>query len=68
VVVAVEFAVSVAGTELADVTFTDAGMEQVTGLVGLAGVVVTAQLRVTVPVKALAGVTFMVEVLPVFTF
>jgi cell division ATPase FtsA len=68
VVVAVEFAVSVVGTELADVTFTDAGMEQVTGLVGLAGVVVTAQLRVTVPVKALAGVTFMVEVLPVFTF
>ena len=63
-----EFAVSVVGTELADVTFTDAGMEQVTGLVGLAGVVVTAQLRVTVPVKALAGVTFMVEVLPVFTF
>jgi hypothetical protein len=63
-VVEVEFAVSVAVTELVVVRLTEDGMEQVTGLVPPAGAVVTWQLKVTVPVKAFAGVTYIVEVLP----
>jgi hypothetical protein len=37
----------------------------VAGLVGVAGVVVTAQARLTAPVKPFAGTTEMVAVLPV---
>ena len=46
---------------------TEAGMLQVAGLVGLAGVAVTAQVRLTVPVKPPSGVTVTVEVLPVLS-
>lgn len=38
---------------------------QVAGLVGLLGLVVTAQVRPTLPVKPFAGVTVTIEVLPV---
>ena len=41
------------------------GMLQVTGLVALAGEVVTAQVSVTEPVNPFDGVTLTVEVLPV---
>ncbi len=58
---AVSIAVVVAGNVM------EAGIAQVTGLVAPEGAVVTAQLRLTVPVKPLAGVAVMVEVLPVFT-
>ena len=46
-------------------TLTEDVTAQVAGLVGLAGVIVTAQVRATAPVKPLDGVTVMVEVLPV---
>lgn len=42
---------------------TEAGTEQVAGLVGLAKVVVTAQERLTVPVNPPDGIALMVEVL-----
>ena len=63
-VVAVEFAVRVAVTA-PDVTLTEDGMLQVTGLAAPVGMVVTEQARLTAPVNPLAGVTVMVEVLPV---
>jgi hypothetical protein len=46
---------------------TDTGMPHVTGLVAFVGAVVTEQLRATVPVKPLEGVTVMVDVLPIVT-
>jgi len=64
VVVEVEFAVSVAVCTVAPVMLTDDGMLQVAGLVAFAGAVVTEQLRATVPVKPLEGVTVIVDVLP----
>jgi hypothetical protein len=67
VVVVVEFAVSVAVCTPAPVMTTDDGMLQVTGLVALAGAVVTAQLRVTVPVNPLDGVAVIVDISPVVT-
>ena len=63
VVVEVEFAVSVAVVVPGNVI--DDGMLQVTGLVGLGGVVVTEQLRFTVPVSPPEGVTVIVDVFPV---
>lgn len=65
VVVVVEFAVSVAVCTPAPVMPTDDGMLQVTGLVAFVGAVVTEQLKATVPVKPLEGVTVIVDVLPV---
>jgi hypothetical protein len=64
VVVDVELAVSVAVTALVPVTLTDDGIEQVTGLVAPLGGE-TEQLRPTLPVNPLEGVTLIVEVLPV---
>jgi hypothetical protein len=57
-------AVSVAVTALADVTFSEAGTLQVTGLVAPKGPV-TAQLRETVPVNPFNAVMLTVEVFPV---
>lgn len=55
--------IDVCAVELAKVT--DAGERlQVAGLVAPEGELVTAQVSVTVPVNELAGVTVMVEVLP----
>ena len=56
---------SVAVCALVPVMSSDAGMAQVTGLVGFVGVVVTEQLRFTTPVNPPVGETVMVEVLPV---
>ena len=58
-------AVSVAVTAVVPVTLSDAGTVQVTGLTALAGDVVTAQLRATVPVNPFEGVMLTVDVLPV---
>ena len=57
--------VSAAVTAALPVTLTEDGMLHVAGLVGLVSVVVTAQLKFTVPVKPPAGVTLIVEVFPV---
>jgi hypothetical protein len=65
VVVAVLLAVRVAVTALEPVMFSEAGMLQLTGLVGLLGVLVTAQLSVTAPVNPFDVVMLIVEVLPV---
>ena len=58
-------AVSVAVTAVVPVTVSEAGTVQVTGLTALAGDVVTAQLRATVPVNPFEGVMLTVDVLPV---
>ena len=63
VVVPVVLAVSVAVTALAPLMVAEAGMLQVTGLVAPVGMVVTAQLRLTVPVNPFDGVTLIVDVL-----
>jgi hypothetical protein len=52
-------------TALVPVTSTDEVTPHVAGLVGLVGVVVTVQVRFTLPVKAFDGVTVMVAVSPV---
>jgi len=57
--------VTVAATGLALVGFTVDVTLQVAGLVGLAGVFVTAQVRSTMPVNPPAGVTVIVAVSPV---
>ena len=58
-------AVSVAVTAVVPVTDSEVGTVQVTGLTALAGAVVTAQLRATVPVNPFEGVMLTVDVLPV---
>ena len=61
----VVLAVSVAVCAVELVTETDVGERlQVTGLVASEGDVVTAQVRSTVPLNELAGVTVIVDVLP----
>jgi len=57
--------VSVAVCAPVPVTSTDVPTAHVAGLVGLAGVVVTAQLKSTTPVKLFEGVTVIVAVSPV---
>lgn len=56
---------SVAFCAEAPVTATEGVTLQVAGLVGFAGVVVTAQVRLTAPVKPFDGVTEIVAVFPV---
>ena len=53
------------GGDAAPVIVTEGVTPQVVGLVGFAGVVVTAQVRLTAPVKPFAGATEIVAVLPV---
>jgi len=65
VVVSVVSAVSVAATGLALTGFTVDVTLQVVGLVGLAGVIVTAQVRSMIPVNPPAGVAVIVTTLPV---
>ena len=65
VVAAVLFTVSVAVAALVPETVTEAGTLQVGALVGLTMLVVTAQERLTWPVKPPEGEALMVEVLPV---
>lgn len=62
---AVEFTVSVADAAAVPVMLTLAGMLHVGGSLGLAMLVVTAQLRLTAAANPPEGVTVMVAVLPV---
>ena len=64
-VAAVVVTVRVAVTAAVPAMLTEDGTEQVAGLVAPAGLVVTAQVRLTVPLKPPVGVTLTVEVLPV---
>ena len=57
--------VSVAVNAVVPVMLTEGVTLQVAGLVAPAGAVVTAQVRLTAPVKPFAGVTVIVDVLPV---
>ena len=57
--------VKIAVAAAVPVTLTGEGMLQVTGLIAPDGTVVTAQLRLTLPVNPFDGVTLIVEVLPV---
>ena len=61
---AVELTVRVAAIAVAPVTLTLEGIAQVGGSVAVAMLVVTTQLRLTVPVNPPEGVTVMVDVLP----
>jgi hypothetical protein len=56
--------VSVAFCAVAPEIVTEGVTAHVAGLVGFAGVVVTAQVRATAPVNPFDGVTVIVEVLP----
>jgi hypothetical protein len=62
VVVEVVFAVTVGDASVAATTFTEAVTPHVAGLVAPVGIVVTAQVRLTVPVNPFAGVTVIIEV------
>ncbi len=64
-VVEVVVTVSVPVSAVAPVMVTELVTPQVAGLVAPVGMVVTAQVRLTAPVKPFAGVTVMVDVLPV---
>ena len=66
-VVAVVVTVNVAFCAVVPEMVTEGVTPQVAGLVAPAGVVVTAQVRLTAPVKPFAGVTVIVDVLPVMT-
>jgi hypothetical protein len=65
VVAEVVVTVSVAVCAVVPATLTELVTPQVAGLVAPAGIVVTAQDRLTVPVKPLEGVTVTLAVLPV---
>jgi hypothetical protein len=65
VVVEVVETASAAVAAVAPPMATEVGREHVAGLVAPAGLVVTAQVRLTVPIKPPDGVTLIVEVLPV---
>jgi hypothetical protein len=65
VVVYAVFSVSVAVSAAVPVISTDEVTPQVVGLIGEAGVAVTAHVRFTFPVNAPAGVVVIVTVLPV---
>ena len=64
VVVDVVVTVTVAVTAVALTTLTELVTPQVAGLTAPDGMVVTAQLRLTMPVNPPLGVTLMVDVLP----
>jgi len=54
-----------ASTQIVPVMFTEAGMAHVTGLIALAGLEVTEQLRFTIPINPSVGVMLIVDVSPV---